>query len=232
MKKIILILIFNMILIMMFLTSCKENIVTNSGSNSNVLSGKIENWHLGSDKYVVAYAERFDTVFMKIALDSSNIDNTGSFILHFVTPPDSVLSNIKFYDSSFCTGEIIVNPQESRFSYILLQINVGGNGLGTIWRSSDSLDPHTGQCMVWNLYADRNGTISGHDSCNYTGFIAIESFNVNSIKGWNSWFVKYNDYDTNKVNETITSSQPQEVKWYFRPYYISQNRLLGKRIIP
>jgi len=200
------------------LFSCKDNTV-NPVNNPNTISGKIVNWYYGTNKYAVAYAETPSMPIKSAVLDSSLIDGNGNFSIKIIPPPDSIFSNITLIDSVYCTGNFIINPSATTFSYIFFQVHDGGTSLGSFRLSSDSLNTHSGQCTVWNVYVNQSGTIYGKDSCYYPGdFTQILSCNVSFTNAYNNWYVTYNEYISNKVNESI-SSQEQSVKWYFFSNY-------------
>jgi hypothetical protein len=200
---------------LIFFSGCTDNNVTGTNSSSNTINGKIENWHYGTNKYAVAYAENPSTLHKNVSLDSCLIDNIGNFSLNIKTPPDSVFSNLSVMDTNYCSGEILTDPVESKYSILFFRIHEGGNLLGIIYMCSDSLSAHSGQVNVWNVYVDRGGNISGNDSCTFPGgFVRVSSFNISFSQGLNYWYVLYNEYEVNKVNETMSSTQSQAVKWY------------------
>ncbi len=209
--------IISLILIIFFVLviGCSDNSITNGGSNSNSISGKIENWHFGKNKKLKVSASNYVGPY-SLVIDSCMIDSTGNFSVKCITPPDSCFSAFDLKDSS-CYNTIIVNPAAAKYSYIGFEVYDTLNETGILFRSSDSISVnHEGQTQAFYFCIDRACTINGLDSCNLNGNIHINLWSANFSKGWNTLYLTYNSYNPpSYMKVTQSTSQPQVVKWYY-----------------
>lgn len=210
-----------------FIMSCNDNPVNPVDSNYIAVSGIIQNWHYGTNYKVVAYAELPDKV---LALDSCFVDVFSIFSLKLPIPPDSMLGNFNLFDTSFCSGYINLNPDNSKCTGIFFEVYYGKESIGHIELRSDST--YNSLVTVINTYFNCEGNLIAWDSCNYNGDIRTESYNINFKKGLNYWYIKYFDNKSGNINLSYTSTQPMVVKWYFMPnIYLIKKELKNKIFI-
>ena len=216
------------VLLTIYFASCKDDTITGGGGNETPsISGKIENWHLGSDKKLYLLANAGDTVIRSFILDSCNIDSLGNFTINLKAPVDSMLMYFRFNDS-LCTHHSIISPMGVRYCYSEFLVKGSSTSyLGSLSRSNDSVQlPYTGKIFAYSYYFNAGGSITGTDTCNYGQPVMIEHNEVTQTRGWNSLFVVYDSVTSNVIRVSITT-QPHTVQWYFSGIY-DKNENLGK----
>jgi hypothetical protein len=193
-----------------------NEIITNE--QKATFSGQIQNWNLGSNKKMISIATLEDTSYLSLVMDSCTIDSQGKFTINMGTPMDSALKLFTLYDT-MCTHHTVINPSNLYYCYIDLAIEDSSyNFLGYLYRSNDSTQNYySGKIYCDLYYFDNGGSITGTDTCNYSGIIYIQSSSVTQVSGWNSIFRVYDSVSNNFV-KLRTTTQPQNVQWYFHSF--------------
>lgn len=204
--------------LIIYLVSCSDNSVIITGGKTETLSGQIQNWNLGSHKKMISIATLEDTSYLSLVMDSCMIDSQGKFTINIETPLDSALKLFTLYDT-MCTHHTVINPTDLYFCYIDLAVEDSTyTFLGYLYRSNDSSQNYySGKIYCDLYYFDNGGSITGTDTCNYSGIIYIESSNVTLVRGWNSIFRVY-DSVSNNFTKLRAVTQPQNVQWYFHGF--------------
>lgn len=217
MKKILL--LTAAVLVTIYFAGCKDNTVIDGLKIVQPpISGKIQNWRLGSGKKLYLLANGGDTAPVSIVLDSCTIDSIGNFTINLSTPPDSVLKLFRGVIGSMCTNHSIINPAGLRYCSTGFLIKDTSNAyIGYIYRSSDTSQPHTGKVLANLYYFNGGGNITGTDTCSYEISMLIEHNEITQTIGWNSLFIVY-DSVYGVVSKVTITTEPQTVQWYFNVY--------------
>lgn len=205
---------------MAFFCSCKEDTVTNS-SNSEVISGTIENWTQGGN--IILKAEVYDTNFNSLVIDSTIVSSNGSFSLKLKNVPDSLLYPLVFRpDSAFREVNVMVNPSNTKFSRhgcLIFPVGVAPYGLnlysgtqrrGWIYRSNnDSLT------YFYSFYAyfNQSVTITGFTIGYFYFYSDTAIYNISGVQGWNRVTVRFPRRFESQFN--YSEIEPAGGKWIY-----------------
>ena len=200
-----------LISILILLFSCKKDqILTYEAINS--LSGKIENWNLGSNmKIYFGNNEVYGT---------SIIDSMGNFnILNLSIP----INNLIPIDSTdYREGYKISNHNVKITQTTLLRV-FQGNDLNTYLgfvqegnRQIDSThgDPYNinnGDYSIFYIYVTEDVSINANSTGVLWGNKFIMNCNMNLKKGWNKYQYSFTPSNFNSV----TAPDPSNAKWFF-----------------
>lgn len=207
------------VVFIIYFISCKDDTVTGGGNGNEAptISGKIENWNLGSGKKIIAVAYNYDTITNEVGLDTGLIDNAGNFMLKLNTPPDSLLT--LFEMGPMCTHHTLANPADLRSCGSRFTVEDSNNNtVGTVYRCTDSTPiNYSGKTYAYLDYFNSSGSITGTDTC-IGAIMDIVTRNTTESKGWNSSYLIFDSVASNLEKVRITT-QPQVVQWYLIRYH-------------
>ena len=127
------------VLLTIYFAGCKENSVTYNSKQNGTVSGKIQNWNLGSNKKLIAIIHGGDTLSISLVFDSCAIDNTGNFAMNLDTPPDSLLMLYKLNDT-LCTHHTVIEPVDLNYCTVDFLVKDSVNStVGFIYSSNSTL---------------------------------------------------------------------------------------------
>jgi hypothetical protein len=214
-----------------FIYSCSDDTTVNNPPpppGPFTLNGTIEPWTLGGNVKLKAELFNINPFIPPMVLDSTTVSTNGAFTLNLNDAPDSMLYPITFtYDSS-CTGNVTVNPSNTKGNYnpnlsypYGLDLYNDSMPIGFIYRSNYGPDTIfvPGWFFAYYLYLDQNVSITGSvicDSFNTT------TYNFSGTRGWNKVVVLFNSF--NQV--TVSATEPAGGKW--RVNLITKDALSGK----
>ncbi len=225
------------IFVVIFIYSCSNDTIVNNTTPSQLftMNGTIENWILGGN--VKLKAELFDiNLFIPpLVLDSTIMNTNGAFTLNLKNAPDSLLYPITFtYDSS-CTGNVTVNPPNTKsnfnpnltFPYGLDLYN-DSVFIGFIYRSNYGPDTTdiTGWFFAHYLYLNQNVSITGSIICNSGTEQDTTIYNFSGTRGWNKVVVLVNSNTQYGSTVTISAIEPAGGKW--RAYQVPNDAISNK----
>ena len=200
-------------LITLIYFNCSDNTTGTNTSTSFVLSGKVAGWSLGAKK-ISAKINSVSGSHYEIC--TCPIDSNGNFSL---TLPDAVADTSLFHgDSIFtigCTGNLQINPADSKGAYIYeLNVMDTNHVLGYIvFDNYDILA--AGACVETYYYVNKNFTVTGGQFCNAEDSVI---YNCTFNKGWNKIYahvIRYTGYQlTAAYNNTVCSG----AVWKFKPF--------------
>lgn len=167
---------------------------------------------------MISIATLEDTSYLSLVMDSCTIDSQGKFTINIGTPLDSALKLFTLYDT-MCTHHTVINPSNLYFCYIDLAVEDSTfTYLGYAFQSNDSTQNYySGKIFCDIYYFDEGGSITGTDTCNFSGTIYIDSSNVTQVRGWNSIFRVY-DSVSNNFTKLRAVTQQQNVQWYYHGF--------------
>lgn len=198
------------VIISFTLSSCLKETDHPIIPKSNIVSNKISNWSLGSDKKVYAY-----TVYTNDTLAESPIGSDGTFTLTLKTPSESALDSLsRFFYRSLAFSDLSTQCADL--------IDADGKYLGTIRNSTIlATDFNKGYCLIHYLYTTKattiKGTYSDNSFHNQSGI-----YNVKLTEGWNTWSYQINQY-TNlngiiTIEYEVANADPLIVPWIYSNY--------------
>lgn len=191
------------------------------------ISGKIENWDLGTGKYVKFGEFNFDTGAFEVLADSE-ISADGSFsITSAVNPSRNFLFQAKdgFVNINECSTDVTVSNSNVFGSYGHLVIfdsqtqQIIGNLHNSLDVSQDGM-PDVGDFNLEYYFVTDDILITGTAACEhedqFNNIIHEEfEFDMNLKKGWNIGTRKIKSIFTNSVSFEITTGNTQTGKWYY-----------------
>jgi len=196
--------LFQLLIIVAFINSCDENNPINPfGSTSQIysISGKIEGWHLGSDKEVILLGNESATeVFAK-----SKIDSEGNFNLLKLSAPTEILYNTvnpQFSNEGIINNTINCSDSSAKkilgYLCIVMAGDTTNNIIGRIYEGKFSDTTiinensfNTGDFNINYVYADKDVNVSGEIETHYTDtyqnkeYHYYVDYNLCYKKGWN-----------------------------------------------
>jgi hypothetical protein len=175
---------FILITVIIFLLSCNKEDNQNIPSDIiTSLSGKIDNWTLGTDKTI-----KFGSKYSSIILGTSSIDTFGNFNIPSLNFPDD--KSLTSIDSTFAYKGISISNHNAKIYYglILVYNSIHADNIGFVLRGNYDLSktPYKkGDYKSLYYFVNENVIIKGNSSITVFGIENKANFNLNLEKGWN-----------------------------------------------
>jgi len=194
--------------------NCSDNNPTGTNnSSSNVISGKVTGWSLGTKTISAKLNSRSGSQY---EICSCPIDANGNFSL---TLPDAVADTALFHaDTLFtfrCAGNVQINPADSRAAYIYdLDVMDSTQVRGYIeFNNYDTIA--AGACVETYYYVNKNFTVNGTQYCNSLDSVI---YNCTFNKGWNKIYAHVLKFSGNQLTAAYNNTICSGAVWKYKPY--------------
>jgi hypothetical protein len=213
------------LLIFLVIFSCKkENDGTSNGSSITSISGKIENWTLGSEKFLLAgfYDSKSNMLENLITIDTSSIDNNGNFNLTSLAIPSDIylisLDSFTFgsgdYKTNFNFSNHVTKILTHDLSFYIFSKD-SNLPIDYIYKSynADSDATSARNFFIRYFYVDRQVSITGSNSQYYSNFIYTTNVNLSLKAGWNKIVYKDVMRSQTSFTEDVSVKEPAGAIW-------------------
>lgn len=180
------------------------------------VSGRIENWYLGSGIMLKASVTN---VFngQHFVLDSTYISSDGSFSLKLPFPPAYTLRPLQLPEDTSCINNVTITPAGVGLTDLQLNVWNDSASLGHIYRSKYESDSRIeGQFFSIDYYVDGKLDATGTTVCTYGYFIQTANYDFHSSKGWGKMVYLVTASTDSLYTVSITRTEPPGGKWFFR----------------
>lgn len=198
-------------LVSVFINYCSNPSTTNPDTSLNSISGTIVNWNQGANVVLKSVITFNSTEYV---LDSYVVDPSGSFSIKLPDPPDSLLSQVKYSNTTYCNANVSVNPPETKGATVKLLL-YKFTLLGEIVQGDSVRSPsQLGDYIIRYEYYDRNTAISGLTTCNFL-FFTNYNYNITGVKGWNKVRYLYQEHTTTFDTYVFDNTIPKNARWTY-----------------
>ncbi len=197
---------------LILLYSCQKD-ANISYQDISSISGKIENWNLGSDKTIIFGLNEND--------GSTSIDANGNFYISNLSIPHRLIS----IDSSDLASLFKVSNHNIKTATAILSVFYSNDLINVIGHvHSGNRDVSTsnfvdGDYKVYYIYV--NGDVSINGSSNISALGNSSSINASLYlkKGWNKYLYKIISANSKSGRvDCVTDSVPSSAKWFYEIY--------------
>ncbi|NUN07904.1 MAG: hypothetical protein HUU54_01880 [Ignavibacteriaceae bacterium] len=223
--------IFQYLLIfsLLLFVSCDEESTTGSGDPAGVtaISGKLENYTLGSGKIVKLGWYNGPSSFDEVS--RATIGSDGSFSLQLNVPQSFMLDSL-ISQRGGCTGNmtsttpgVMVAGFQNLFIYegsqirgvaLLINRNISGDSLYL---------PALNDALLQLVYFDKATTINGSETCpedwdrngSEEMMVTRAVNNVKVTAGWNKIYSTITARTSTTATYSTTTTEPSGLKWYY-----------------
>jgi len=200
--------------LLILLFSCKKSeTLTTTFEGITSISGKIENWTLGSDKTIVFGLYEND--------GSSSIDTNGNFHISNLTIPNRLIS----IDSSVIGKLFKVSNHNIKTATAILSVYNSTDLINVIGhvhagnRDISTSDYADGDYKVYYIYVNDDVSINGSSSISAMGNSSAINSSLYLKKGWNVYLYKIVSASSKSGRvDCVTDSIPSSAKWYYEIY--------------
>ncbi|HEX2984925.1 MAG TPA: hypothetical protein VHO28_15395 [Ignavibacteriales bacterium] len=198
------------------------------GGNITGMSGKAENWNLGTGKKV--YFSMPVSSTQDVVFGSSDIAEDGSFSIQIQEPTAEYMMPLASYvDENNCQSGVVISDSSARCSYAQLNVAEGNSFIGYIDRTNSYYESDSvGAFYAMFIYADKNVTISGVDTCMWdNGITGVGAYNVVLAKGWNQVAVTTTFFNSEEYHVTYSAGEPAGAKYIYFNYGSGLSKMSG-----
>jgi hypothetical protein len=221
---------FYYLLISLAIFSCKKDDNSGSGGSSiTSISGKIDNWTLGSDKALKAgFNIRNSNFELFVLIDTCSIDDNGNFKFtslanpsdNYLIPIDSALYGSSAKNKTYNISNKAAKALNGDLNFRIYSEETG-EFVGYLYKeytaSSDSRS--AGDFHVGYNYVDRDVSITGSRLESDDAYTATVKANLSLKAGWNKIVNKIvSRSETSSVQE-ISGNEPAGAKWILNTEY-------------
>lgn len=204
MKKLLLLTLFSS---MLFVAGCSkddDDPVGPGNGGPTTISGKIDNWSLGTGKTIslgISYSSTQSYGTAAIAED-------GSFTIQAQAPPAAAPLLNGVWNDPECDGSVTVSPTGANFMFGYLYVLEGENVIGYVEKEIDTEDLY---CISLFFYASKDVNVTGSEACSGG---SVTNYNMNFKAGWNLLY-EVDEYTSTQTIENVTTTEPAGAKYMY-----------------
>lgn len=198
MKKLLLLTLFSSLLFVAGCSKDDDNPTGPGGSGKTTISGKIDNWTLGTGKTINLTP---DVANLSVIYGSASVAEDGSFSIEAEWPQAAAPLWAAYPDDPECDGTITVSNHDAAFMISFLVVSDGTGPVAYVDKVLEN-DESTGSFF---FYVTKNVSITGSETCSGA---SSTNYSINMNQGWNLVFGYSNDQ-----GDYMTTTEPQGTKY-------------------